>query len=73
MVIGFASGRIPQAPANLVLLKSCDIVGVFWGAWTERDPIGHTENMKKVTEWWKEGKINPRISMVVPLEKTADA
>ena len=73
LVIGFASGRIPQAPANLALLKSCDIVGVFWGAWTERDPIGHKENMKKVTEWWKEGKINPRISMVVPLEKTADA
>ncbi len=73
LVIGFASGRIPQAPANLALLKSCDIVGVFWGAWTERDPIGHNENMKKVIEWWKEGKVKPRISMVVPLEKTADA
>ena len=73
LVIGFASGRIPQAPANLALLKSCDIVGVFWGAWTERDPIGHNENMKKVIKWWKEGKVKPRISMVVPLEKTADA
>ena len=73
LVIGFASGRIPQAPANLALLKSCDIVGVFWGAWTERDPMGHKKNMEIITKWWKEGKINPRISLTVPLEKTSEA
>ena len=38
LVVGFAAGEIPKLPLNLVLLKSCDVLGVFWGAWTERDP-----------------------------------
>ena len=40
LVVGFAAGEIPKLPLNLVLLKSCDVRGVFWGAWTERDPAG---------------------------------
>ena len=40
LVIGFAAGEIPKLPLNLVLLKSCDVRGVFWGAWTEREPDG---------------------------------
>ena len=38
LVVGFAAGEIPKMPLNLVLLKSCDIRGVFWGAWTKREP-----------------------------------
>ena len=73
LVIGFTSGRIPSAPANLALLKSCDIVGVFWGAWVARYPQGNLDNFKKLYAWIKEGFINPRISMELPLEKTVEA
>ena len=38
LVVGFAAGEIPKIPLNLALLKSCDIRGVFWGAWTKREP-----------------------------------
>ena len=73
LVVGFASGKIPSAPANLPLLKNCSVVGVFWGAWTEREPQGHQQNMKKVFAWWQEGKISPKISKVFPLQDTKDA
>jgi len=73
LVIGFTSGRIPSAPANLALLKSCDIVGVFWGAWVARYPQGNLDNFKKLYQWIKEGFINPRISMELPLERTVEA
>src|SRR3989440_11398816 len=45
LVIGFAAGEIPKIPLNLALLKGCDIVGVFWGAFIERDPKGHRPHM----------------------------
>ncbi len=73
LVIGFASGRIPAAPANLALLKNCSIVGVFWGAWTEREPDGNAENMAQIFEWYREGTIKPHISHRFPLEQAADA
>ena len=73
LVVGFTSGRIPSAPANLALLKSCDIVGVFWGAFVERTPHINLENFGKLYQWIDEGYIKPRISMKVSLENTLDA
>jgi NADPH2:quinone reductase len=73
LVVGFTSGRIPSAPANLALLKSCDIVGVFWGAFVERTPHINLENYEKLYKWIDEGFIKPRISMKVSLENTLDA
>jgi len=73
LVIGFTSGRIPSAPANLALLKSCDIVGVFWGSFVERTPHVNLENFQKLYQWIDEGYINPRISMKVSLENALDA
>ena len=73
LVIGFTSGRIPSAPANLALLKSCDIVGVFWGAFVERTPNVNLENFQKIYEWIEQGYIKPRISMKVTLENVLDA
>ena len=70
LVIGFASGTIASAPTNLPLLKNCSIVGVFWGAWRERDPNGHNINMEKILKWWKEKKIKPKVSKVFNLEDT---
>ena len=73
LVIGFTSGRIPSAPANLALLKSCDIVGVFWGAFVERTPKINLQNFEKLYQWIEEGYIKPRISMKVTLKNTLDA
>jgi NADPH2:quinone reductase len=73
LVIGFASGRIPAAPANLVLLKSCAVVGVFWGAWSAREPAANRANLDKVVDWWRQGIVRPNVSHTFPLEKASDA
>jgi len=72
LVIGFAAGEIPKIPLNLALLKGCDIVGVFWGAFTERDPAGHQANMADLVRYAAEGKISAHVHAVYPLEKTAE-
>lgn len=72
LVIGFPAG-IPKLPLNLTLLKSCQIVGVFWGAWTQRNPKGHEENLAELFALYKAGKIRPHVSNRYPLAKAADA
>lgn len=72
LVVGFPAG-IPKIPLNLTLLKGCQIVGVFWGAHTVREPKAHAENMADLYRMYAEGKIKPRISARFPLEKAADA
>ncbi len=73
LVIGFASGRIPSAPANLALLKGCSIVGVFWGSYIERDPEGNAADFEQIFQWWREGKLKPHISHTFPLAQASDA
>src|SRR5215467_976156 len=51
LVVGFAAGEIPKLPLNLVLLKSCDVRGVYWGQWTERDPHGDRNNIADLVRW----------------------
>ena len=72
LVIGFPSG-IPKIPLNLTLLKSCDIVGVFWGAAVARDPKGHAQNLKELMALYAEGKIRPYVSERFPLARAGDA
>ncbi|MEH6646996.1 NADPH:quinone oxidoreductase family protein [Sulfitobacter sp.] len=72
LVVGFPAG-IPKIPLNLTLLKGTQIVGVFWGAHTLREPEMHAENMAELFSMYKEGLIKPRISARFPLEKAADA
>ncbi|SLN12307.1 NADPH:quinone oxidoreductase family protein [Oceanibacterium hippocampi] len=73
LVIGFASGRIPELRTNLVLLKGCQVVGVFWGAFASRDPAANRANFEAMLKWYEDGKIKPHVSMHFPLEKGADA
>jgi len=73
LVIGFAAGEIPKIPLNLALLKGCDIVGVFWGAFTERDPKGHQANMADLVRYAAEGKISAHVHGTYPLAQTATA
>lgn len=72
LVVGFPAG-IPSLPLNLTLLKSVQVIGVFWGAAVARDPAGHAANMADLLRFWSEGKIKPRISQTFPLERAHEA
>ncbi len=72
LVIGFPAG-IPRVPLNLALLKSCDIVGVFWGAAVARDPAGHQANIKALMALYATGKIKPYVSEHFPLARAGEA
>ena len=73
LVVGFAAGEIPKLPLNLVLLKSCDVRGVFWGSWTEREPAAHRANMAEVLRWCVEGKLCAHVHAAYPLAEAAAA
>jgi NADPH:quinone reductase len=73
LVIGFAAGDIPKIPLNLVLLKGCQIVGVFWGSFTAREPQRNAEHIAELMRWFEEGKIRPHVSAVYPFERVAEA
>jgi len=61
LVIGFASGRIPDIPANRLLLKGCSAVGVFWGSFVAREPAANRRNFERLFELYAAGKIDPNI------------
>lgn len=63
LVVGFPAG-IAKLPLNLTLLKSCDVCGVFWGAYAARDPAGNRAHISHLFKLWEEGKIQPRVSEV---------
>jgi NADPH:quinone reductase len=73
LVVGFAAGEIPRMPLNLVLLKSCDVRGVAWGAWTDRDPDGHRANAERLLAWEMQGKLSTHIHAIYPLADAAEA
>jgi NADPH:quinone reductase-like Zn-dependent oxidoreductase len=72
LVVGFPAG-IAKLPLNLTLLKSCDVCGVFWGAFAARDPKANAAHVEQLFRWWAEGKIAPKISATYPLERAGEA
>lgn len=72
LVVGFPAG-IAKMPLNLTLLKSCDICGVFWGAFTAREPIKFRAQVDELFNLMKAGKIDPLVSETFPLERAGDA
>ena len=72
LVVGFPAG-IPKLPLNLTLLKSCDVRGVFWGAYAARDPKANAAHVETLFTLWDEGKISPRVSATYPLERGGEA
>ena len=72
LVVGFPAG-IAKLPLNLTLLKSCDVCGVFWGAFAARDPKANAAHVEQLFRWWGEGKIAPKISATYPLERAGEA
>lgn len=73
LVVGFAAGDIPKVPLNLPLLKGCQIVGVFWGAFTGREPERNAANLRQLLDWLAAGKLDPHVSATYPLDRAADA
>ena len=73
LVVGFASGTIPQLAANLVLLKGAAVLGVFWGAFAQRQPEDNTANFKQLFAWHAEGKLKPLVSQTYPLAEAGAA
>ncbi|MGA1050966.1 MAG: NADPH:quinone oxidoreductase family protein [Ilumatobacteraceae bacterium] len=72
LVIGFTAG-IPSIPLNLALLKSCQIIGVFYGAMTAREPAKNAEISNQLIEWVANGDLQPHVSGRYPLEQAGDA
>jgi NADPH2:quinone reductase len=73
LVVGFASGPIPEIPLNLALLKGCSIVGVFWGRFIAEEPAVHLQNIKELWALFADGKLKPAINDVFPIESYEEA
>ena len=73
LVVGFASGTIPQLAANLVLLKGAAVLGVFWGAFAQRQPQDNAANFQQLFAWHAQGKLKPLVSQTYPLAEAGAA
>ena len=73
LIIGFAAGEIAKLPANLMLLKGCAVVGVFWGSMLESRPELQAANNKQILEWCASGALKMRVHGTYPLAKISEA
>lgn len=73
LVVGFAAGDIPKIPLNLVLLKGCEIVGVFWGAFAAREPAKNRGHAERLLAWVASGALAPRVDAVLPFAQAGEA
>ncbi|RRJ83787.1 NADPH:quinone oxidoreductase family protein [Aestuariirhabdus litorea] len=73
LVIGFASGRIPELPVNLTLVKGYAVLGVFWGTFTQKQPKDFIANMMELIQWYLQGKVKVVVDQCFPLENAVDA
>jgi NADPH:quinone reductase len=73
LVVGFAAGEIPKLPLNLVLLKGCAVLGVFWGGWVRRDKDRYKAAIDQLAHWAAEGKLSCHVQQVYALAETPTA
>ncbi len=73
LVVGFAAGEIPKIPLNLVLLKGCQIVGVFWGSFAMRDPRRNAQHAAEIFRHVAAGELRPAIDEVLPFDRAGEA
>lgn len=73
ITIGYAAGRIPQVPANLLLVKNCAVLGLFWGAYRKHDPRRLGQSLVELLGMWSAGKLHPHVSHALPLSDHARA
>ncbi|MEM9639695.1 MAG: NADPH:quinone oxidoreductase family protein [Pseudomonadota bacterium] len=67
--LGFASGEVPQIPANHLLVKNLTVIGFYWGGYTRVNPKVLTDSFKVLIDWYVQGRIKPHVSNVLPLEE----
>ena len=70
--IGFASGEVPQIPANHMLVKNLTVLGLYWGGYLKFAPEVLTQSMTELFQWYAEGKLRPHVSHVLPLDRAAE-
>jgi NADPH2:quinone reductase len=73
VIIGFASGRIPQIPANIALVKNLSIIGFYWGSYQSRKPELLQQSFAQLFRWFEEGKLNPHVSQRFDLKEVSNA
>lgn len=73
LVIGFASGDLPNVRANHLLVKNISLLGFYWGGYLKFNPDALTESMETLLDWYAQGKLRPHISHTLPLDNAADA
>lgn len=73
LIVGFAAGRIPQIPANLLLVKNISAVGLFWGSYRRKQPAIIRDSFALLMEWWAAGKLRPHVSHRFDLADAARA
>ena len=72
LTIGFASGDVPQIPANHLLVKNVDVIGVNWGGYLRFNPAAMTDTFQALFDWYAQGKLRPVISHRLPLDRAAE-
>lgn len=70
--IGFASGEVPQIPANHLLVKNLSVLGVYWGGYMKFRPEVVTGSLRTLLGWYQEGRLKPHVSHILPLENARE-
>jgi len=73
LTIGFASGEVPQIPANHLLVKNLSVMGLYWGGYLKFRPEVVTDSLATLFGWYAEGRIRPHVSHVLPLDRAGEA
>jgi len=73
ITIGFASGEVPQVPANITLVKNIDVIGFYWGGYLKFAPDALMESLAELLDWIARGELTPHVSHVLPLARAGEA
>jgi NADPH2:quinone reductase len=73
LVIGFASGEVPEIRANHLLVKNIDVIGFYWGGYLRFAPAALRDSLATLLDWWREGLVRPQVSHVLPFDETPAA
>ena len=73
IIIGFASGDIPQIPANILLVKNITVIGFYWGGYLRFNAVALTDSLAELMQWYADGRLRPHVSHVIPLDDAGEA
>lgn len=73
IVVGFASGDVPQIPANVLLVKNVSVIGHYWGGYLAFRPEALTDSLAELFQWYRAGRLHPHVSNTLPLERAGEA